>query len=300
MDVKDLKAGDILLYSPTKWDPIGLAISALTLSPACHAGLYMGNGQVAEEISKGLVEDSVSESFGHRKIYVKRLRNPKDMKPVSNVAGNYLSQEEKYGYADIILLSASILSADFEKLAVIFQWDIKTKWVECFRKIAEHAVLFLKFYYDVIKKRHPMICSQFVYTCYDEAGKDYKLNCISSDQTGNTLLSHAEKCTPKAVSLPQGIGIEELYQQIVKACEELLKIFPAADKTDVAADGPGVTELPEDLLETVKALDDALQAGVSSDKNRLGDPSLESYRIKPSDLYDRCVNTEFVGTIQLT
>jgi len=304
MDVKDLKPGDILLYSPARWnaiqtpiETIGWAISVLTLSPVCHAGLYMGNGEVAEEGFDGLKQYKLVDSFKDRRIYVRRLRNlpQNDINPVINIAKGYLDKNEGYGYADIILLAISILQADIEKLAFMFQWDIETNWLErfeCLKKLAEAVRDFLKFYGG-------MICSQFVYTCYDEAGAGYKLrdqNCIYCGQTENTLLSYAEKYAPKAVSPPQGATIKGLYEEIVKKCEELLKTF-FRYRTVADAGGPGLTELPEDLLETVKSLDDALRAGERSDKKRLGAPSSESYLIKPSDLYDRCPYTKFVGTI---
>jgi len=308
MDVKDLKPGDILLYSPDKWASIGGLISIFTLSPVCHAGLYMGvyegEGKVAEEGFDGLKQYNLSDSFGHRRIYVRRLPKINVMDPVIKVAQGYLGHREKYGKWDILLLAASILSTDFEKLAVIFQLDIDTKWmewVECLRAAAKNAAWLLKLFYDKTG-HHPMICSQFVYTCYDEAGDDYKLNVIPSVQSGNTLLSHAEKYAPKAVSLPQGIFteffIEEVHKAIVKICEEFMKIL-FQQRTAAAASVPGVTGLPEDVLETLKSLDDALRAGEDSDKNLLGDPSFISYLIKPSDLYDRCINTEPVGIIQL-
>ncbi len=287
MDVKDLKPGDILLYSPIKGQAIGWAISILTRSPVCHAGLYVG-GEISGEISvaeegfDGLKLYSLADSFGQRKIYVKRLSSPKDMAPVINIAKGYLKNGEQYGFYDIVLLAVSLVNADFALInPAAFAAMV----------LAEALIPFLKWHYDKIKQ-HPMICSQFVYTCYDEAGKDYDPGCsLICGQDGNTLLSHAEKYDPKAVSLPQGATTELLYEKILKACEELIKFFPASDKTDVAESSPEITELPNFLLHAIKSLDDALKPYDS-------DPSLKSYRIKPSDLYRKCKNITDVGIIR--
>jgi hypothetical protein len=91
MDVKDLQPGDILLYSPVRLASIGELIAIFTRSPVCHAGLYVG-GEISGEISvaeegfDGLKLYSLADSFGQRKIYVKRLSSPKDMAPVINIA----------------------------------------------------------------------------------------------------------------------------------------------------------------------------------------------------------------------
>lgn len=160
LNIDELAAGDVLLYRSDTW--IARLIRLLDGTEVSHAGLYLGDGVVAEALIKGgLDTQPVADSVkGSDWVAVRRLvPTPGIMTPVLNVAQMYLDQKNRYGYGQILLLAGICLIRKQD-------WD---NWL--LRRIARLAfnmstTLLEQFHHE---GKEPMICSEFVFRTYDEA-----------------------------------------------------------------------------------------------------------------------------------
>ncbi|HVE80223.1 MAG TPA: trypsin-like peptidase domain-containing protein [Gemmatimonadaceae bacterium] len=154
----NLTPGDVLLYRGT--GIISKGIQWFDSSEVSHAGLYLGGLRVGEALANGLETRSLRDSFREQEwVAARRLTAlPGNMTPVLGLANRYLAQRVAYGYSQIVLLA--ILSL-VRKLAPT-GW---TGWLIVAAAKAALAALsaFLQ------STRDLMICSEFVYRCYDEA-----------------------------------------------------------------------------------------------------------------------------------
>lgn len=156
----DLALCDILLYRSNTW--IGKAIRFLDDAEVSHAGLYLGNGFVGEALMKeGLSQQDVETSIKNCE-WVKdfRLKTvPADMQPVLDRANYYLAEKERYAYGQILLLAMICMTRkmdlDNPLARRIAKW-VTDKSADFVRWAQSHG-------------KQPMICSEFVYRCYDEA-----------------------------------------------------------------------------------------------------------------------------------
>jgi len=151
-----LQEGDVILYNGNAW--ISKAIRFIDGTEVNHAAVFLGGGMVGEAIGQGLTKRSFRESTeDDRYVIVSRLSVwPGTMTPVVEKANAYLKFGNRYGFEQILLLA---LLGITRKLPV----NAYLKWM--LRKVLDQAARFLM---DSGKKQ-PMICSEFVYRCYNEA-----------------------------------------------------------------------------------------------------------------------------------
>jgi hypothetical protein len=148
--------GDVILYHGNSL--ISSLIRLFDGTEVNHAGIYLGHDQVGEAMAKGLTRENIADSIkGSEYVIVQRLKAyPDTMKPVIDKAGYYLEIGNKYAYEQILLLA-------FLGLARKLPVNAYLKWL--LRKILDQAADLLTSHGD----KQPMICSEFVYRCYDEA-----------------------------------------------------------------------------------------------------------------------------------
>ena len=160
LNIDESAAGDVLLYRSDTW--IARQIRRLDGTEVSHAGLYMGDGMVAEALIKGgLDTQPVADSVkGSDWVAVYRMKpTPGPMTPVLNVARMYLDQNNRYGYGQILLLAGICLTRKLDwdnwllRRIVRLAFDMSTTLLEKFRQ----------------EGKEPMICSEFVFRTYDEA-----------------------------------------------------------------------------------------------------------------------------------
>ena len=130
-----------------------------------HAAICLPNRQIGEAIKQGVVSRDVDTSLkGNEFVKVRRLKDlPPDMSPVIAVADNYLSQGQRYAYEQILLLAFLGLTRK-PKVTPILRALLRTVLdaaAAALNKLIAGAV--------GDGNRQPMICSEFVYRCYDEA-----------------------------------------------------------------------------------------------------------------------------------
>ena len=152
----DLRDGDVMLYNGNSW--ISKAIRFMDGTEVNHAALYLGEGRVAEAIAKGVTKRTFETSTeDSRYVIIRRLSTqPETMRPVLEKAQAYLGFGNRYGYEQIVLLAFLGIT---RKLPV----NVYLKWL--LRKVLDRAADLLLASGD----RQPMICSEFVYRCFDEA-----------------------------------------------------------------------------------------------------------------------------------
>lgn len=152
-----LLPGDVLLFGGDTI--IGWAIRFFDGTPVNHAGLYVGDGKVNEALGSGLTARSLAESTAGNKMWVRRLKKPAPtMQPVLGVAQAYLGSHTKYGFSEIILLLFLSLTRKVTASSVFYS---------LVRSLLDKSAAIL----DRIlagQEKH-MICSEFVFRCYDEA-----------------------------------------------------------------------------------------------------------------------------------
>jgi hypothetical protein len=153
-----MEAGDVLLYEGRGLLP--KLIRFFDGTQVNHSGLYLGDLEVGEAVKEGVVTRSLDVSIGdHSAVFARRLTTtPSTMRPVLNVARTYIGQHQRYAYEQLLLLAFLGLSRKLKVTPILNQ---------LLRRLLDAAA-------GVLVKltsggRQPMICSEFVYRCYDEA-----------------------------------------------------------------------------------------------------------------------------------
>lgn len=147
--------GDILLYHGDAL--ISKLIRFFDGTEVNHAAVCIGADTIGEAQAAGLARSSMGSLRSPDYAIVRRLKtNPGTMQPVVDKAEYYLNSKNKYAFDQILLLAFLALS---RKLQV----NPYLKWV--LRKLLDNAADWLTKNGD----KQPMICSEYVYRCYDEA-----------------------------------------------------------------------------------------------------------------------------------
>ncbi len=149
---------DIILYRSKSL--LGKVIRLFDGRPVNHAGLYLGNTEIGEALGNGIRERPFDKSVrGNEWVIARRLKTPPaSMWPVVSRAGYYLQRKERYAYEELLLLAVLSLTR-------------KLKVNRFLRPLLRHLLdsaseVLLKL---VPTKKEPMICSEFVFRCYEEA-----------------------------------------------------------------------------------------------------------------------------------
>jgi hypothetical protein len=181
MRIDELQPGDVLLYSGQSL--IGKLIRKLDGTDVTHAGIYVGKGMVGEALMvghPGIHANPVATSFqGTDWVQVRRLPDGRlDRQPVMTVADRYLAEGDRYAYVEILLVAAICLTRKLDLQNSVLGKIAFGAMNKANRLIAQLTA----------QGKQPMICSEFVYRCYDEADEadddPYSLEIAS--QTGSS------------------------------------------------------------------------------------------------------------------
>ncbi|WP_428566984.1 MAG: hypothetical protein ACP59X_07135 [Solidesulfovibrio sp. DCME] len=154
---KELKAGDVLLYHGETL--LGRLIRFFDGKPVNHAGLYLGDGKVGEALGQGVVKTDLAQSIKGDTVWAYRLKTtPPGLAPVLAVADKVLAEGPRYAYEAILLLAL---------LATTRKINLTPVLSVLLRGILDKAASLLANLR--LKGQQPMICSEFVFRCYDEA-----------------------------------------------------------------------------------------------------------------------------------
>lgn len=321
MDINDLKPGDVLLFSGEKGSYISEAIMFLTNAPVSHAALtYNPSSSIIEETPPAVQTNPAAKRFVDRKITVMRFDPPQpDYEPVLTAATGYLNEQEPYAMANLYLVGMLLIYRKFTP-------DTLTQRIiiNILKKITAGIIT----YYNQYKTpgKLPMVCSQFVYQCYDDAGAGYKLKIkdgvLLAEEKGGTeqqsLLDQVIYRVSHDTSVDFNEYLENNAGMALKApveqsdeelAKELLQALQGASLT-----GEAKAPLENELVVAIHELGQAIQlaqTGIEGAANELVQAnslsmpstsmtqlkSQEAYFVTPADLLQHCTNLKQVGEI---
>lgn len=178
---KDLLPGDILLFSyvPDDWESRLIAI--LSQSDVSHAAMiYQPTNQIIEEIPEFARLNDLKQRVTGRTISVMRLEN-KDasLTKVLEIAKGYADEQLPYAMDVLPFVAVYLLVQDLAP---------SLKWQNIIVKLAKLGieVLIGLLYRKELPNKLPMVCSQYVYHCYKQAGPEYAI-CLEKTQKNSLL-----------------------------------------------------------------------------------------------------------------
>jgi metacaspase-1 len=153
-----LRDGDVLLFHGRS--TLSKLIRLFDGTDVSHAGLYRAGGTVAEALGKGLTRRDLPTSVKDND-WVRVMRHEPDLAdlgPVARRCDEYLDVPHRYGYEQILLLAF---------LGATRHVPVNGFLASLLRHLLDGAA-------EVIARltsgrQEPMICSEFVYRCYQEA-----------------------------------------------------------------------------------------------------------------------------------
>jgi hypothetical protein len=310
MEIKDLKIGDVVLFSPEKGSFISWAITFLTDAPVSHASIFYGEDQakpsIIEETPPAVSINPVEERFVDRIITVRRLAGDLPLSPVIAAATACRNDAEPYDNASLYMVGVILVYKKFTPSSLV-----QTVIIKILKKITATLDAYINAHETPGKK--PMVCSQFVAQCYEDAGAQYKLNFSGNLLTkviGDSLLDQAiaivENDKSRFANTFLGTGstvTEEPSATAEQLCQELQDAFAQTHAT-LAAVGIS-SELIEAMHQFSQVnsmfisgdtrLSSTFPEDVSSSLQLLKDN--ENMFIFPGDLLLHCTSLKDAGTI---
>jgi len=312
--ISELKKGDVLLFSHTdEWH--SKLISLLTNSPISHASMsYYNCTEIVEEVPPCASVNSLIESAKGRQVTVMRFdRNDLDMVPVLKIAEKYYNNKEPYVPKDSLYMMIVYILITKIPLPVILQ-KLLIPIIRC-------VVASIIKYIDEknFEGKHPMICSQFVYRCYEEAGDEYKL-IIDGFGKEETILSQVQEYINKNTSslenkLATNINAIDVKEEDLLIEEEVIlkKIYEALEK-QVDSNSIGLTqELDEEFVVAIHEFcavmlhlhnpksNEILLNKTEKALNSVAIDSImdvEEYFVFPCDFLNKCTNLINIGILE--
>lgn len=166
---KDIKIGDILIFEAEN-DWISKSIAILTNSDVSHAALVHDNMTLAEMGLSGIQSNKFHIDEAGRKVYQLRLNPQKDPTPIARAAEAYINAKVPYDKPSLYILAGLLIYRRIRRPTA--------RWRKVTDLIINAACLTL----DKLINKHVhgpdtkvMVCSQLVYQCYWDCGKDYKI-----------------------------------------------------------------------------------------------------------------------------
>lgn len=299
MHVRDLQAGDVLLFSPEEGSWISKAITWLTDAPVSHAAMtYQIPTKLIEETPPAVRVAEATIRFPGRTVHVMRLNKPiEDFKPVMDAAAQYLNGEAPYAMNNLYLLGVLLIYKKFSPS------DTTQKIILRILKRLTEKLL------DAINQmkypdKHPMVCSQFVFECYQEAGKAYRLTIkngnLQAESSGRaSLLDKAFKHKRKESQLNQLTAKADSSTD-----EDLAKeLYHAMNDETLLATGT----ISDELLDAIHDFSQVLHAVSQELELEKADPkqgiailqAQSSMFVTPGDLLRHCPELRHIGDIKL-
>lgn len=302
--VSELKAGDILLLEPSE-DKISKIIAWVTRSAVSHTALSCGpckpTGTVIEETPPCAIEDTILKRTA-RTAYVMRLNPEKSScQPVMDIAARYVSDQLPYARAQLPFIGLYCISNNI--LGDTGLQGIITKLVKLAMGILmelEDAVIY--------KGREAMMCSQFAYHCYKEAGAEYEIH-IKGD-TGFCLIDQMMEAIQKdparynsrifALNGENRVVTDESVDEAVSELYEALSKNQAAPRLLTAPEMPDsiIIEITRFCIQFVKTfLKDADKTREDAVYYLEKLKDMREYFISPCDLFQNTLNLTCIGTV---
>lgn len=322
MDINDLQSGDVLLFSGEKGSFISKAIMWLTDAPVSHAAMaYTPSSTIVEETPPAVQTNPAAERFVDRTITVMRhTPQQSSYTPVLDAATGYLNAEEPYANANLYLVGILLIYRKFAPDTLAQKIIIKI-----LKKLTASIIT----YYNEHKfpGKLPMVCSQFVFQCYEDGGADYRLR-IKDGVLGSaldvtaavpSLLDQAidrvrNDTTPAfrevistrvglAMAAPEMQSDEELADELLQAMQAapavLTEVVPVLEEELVVAVHEFAQAVQQARTGVAPAGDELLQANTlrMASNSMAMLKSEEAYFVTPGDLLLHCPTLTQAGVI---
>ena len=244
LSINELLPADVLLFSPEKKSFISWAITFLTDAPVSHAAIYFNAmpATIIEETPPQVSLNPAERRFKGRTIHVYRHTTEASLNPVIAAAQRHLNNNEPYDNPGLYMVGLLLMYKTF---------SMTSRKQQIIIRILEKLTATLNHYIQQHQTpgKHPMVCSQFVAQCFDDAGNNFRLqfrHAVHLDSAiGETLVEEAiDRGTQKqpvftqqdlAAATPETASDEVL-------CEALYKSFmedasqPTSTMTDALAE----------------------------------------------------------------
>ena len=156
LTVGDIEPGDVLLFHGHSF--VSWAIRKLDGTRVNHAAIALEGGILGEAAGSGLRRFSIADAVKGNDFTVVRRLPDQDLAPVLGKANVYLDGHVPYAYQQIVLLALLTTTRKIPMPGVARR---------LVRSVLDHAAAALNAMVDSGAKT--MICSEYVYRCYDEA-----------------------------------------------------------------------------------------------------------------------------------
>jgi hypothetical protein len=158
---RQLVAADVLLYHGTGW--LAKAIRFFDGTDVNHAAILLEPDRVGEALGNGLEARTLSVSFAEDEwVIARRLKSQvATMKPVLDRGEAFLAEGHRYAYEQLLLLAFLGLTRKLTPNPALRL---------LLRSVLDRGAALLEKLVSL--GRQPMICSEFVFRCYDEALPD--------------------------------------------------------------------------------------------------------------------------------
>lgn len=302
--VSELKAGDILLLEPSE-DKISKIIAWVTRSAVSHTALSCGPGKstgtVIEETPPSAIEATILNRTA-RTAYVMRL-NPENSscQPVMDIAARYVRNQLPYARAQLPFIGLYCITNNI--LGDTGLQGIITKLVKLAMGILmelEDAVIY--------NGREAMMCSQFAYHCYKEAGAEYEIHIKGN--TGFRLIDQIMEAIQKdpdgynsrifAVNGENRVVTDESVDEAVSELYEALSKNQTDPRLLTAKELPDsiIIEITRFCIQFVKTfLEDADKSREDAVYYLTKLEDMREYFISPCDLFENTLNLTCIGTV---
>ncbi|WP_409306235.1 hypothetical protein [Pectobacterium sp. B1J-3] len=167
----DLTEGDVLLFSPEEGSFISWAITFLTNAPVSHAAMLYQKTPltIIEESPPQVAVNDALKRFKGRTIYVYRHTTQQNLSPVINAATEHRNNLDPYDNASLYIVGLLLL---YKKISLPTLAQKVT--LRILKKLTATLTQFLQQHKNPGKM--PMVCSQFVAQCFEDAGSQYQLH----------------------------------------------------------------------------------------------------------------------------
>ncbi len=311
MQLQDIKIGDVLLFSAQKDSAISWMISWLTEASVSHAGIYYDAEKylLIDQTPPQIAIHNIQASSRNRTIYVYRHDSSLPMEPVINAATHYLNNEEPYDMAELYLIGLLLI---YRKAS--FSHKAQKMVTLILKKLTASIVEGIHKYKNLRKNQgeHPMVCSQFVAQCFEDAGSAYKLrfkgsilNSYSGQPGGAAEKTPLEKAIDAHTHSTQAISAfpqqDEIHHSAEKLCQMFQETITAAE---VSATSTQDSELSDTIAQFILAHhhESEQTALLATPQFRLQamqqfNTDLNMY-VFPGDLMNHCLSLKSVGNIE--
>ena len=204
---KDVQAGDVLLFHGRGF--VSWAIRKFDGTEVNHAAIALGNGKLGEAAGRGLQVSDLDAAVNNNDFCLAKRLERDTLEEVVAAANDYLAKKRPYAYQQIVLLAI---------LATTRKIPLPPIGKRLVRSALDHAAAALNAFVDQDGNRS-MICSEFVYRCFEEVGmgdpRPYHIGILLGDLAfggaGDSLVDWAMKrpdaAYPEVVPVPVSFGL---------------------------------------------------------------------------------------------